>query len=89
MLDQKTIEKQKYGTRMFFLGLEIVGYFAVPAILGVFVGKFVEKKYEIDITIPLLFVTYIISWSIVAIRYRMIQKQLRKAKELDSQPKDI
>lgn len=81
-------DRQKQTTKIFILGLEILAYFSIPAVLGVFVGKWVEKKYGVDITIPLLFVTYIISWGIVAMRYRSITKQSKEKKE-DIQSKEL
>lgn len=81
-------DRQKQTTKIFMLGLEILAYFSIPAVLGVFVGKWVEKEYGINIMIPLLFGTYIISWGIVVVRYRSITKQSREKKD-DIQAKEL
>jgi hypothetical protein len=79
--NQKTQERQKYTNRLFYFSFEILGYFAVPAVVSVLVGKYLENNYEIDIIIPLLVGAYILSWIVFAARYRTLQKQRPDNKE--------
>ncbi|MBP6925578.1 MAG: hypothetical protein KBC22_00760 [Candidatus Pacebacteria bacterium] len=77
MEDKKntTLERQQYTTRLFYFSFEILAYFAVPAVLTVLLGKYLKNNHALDITIPLLFVSYIVSWIIFAVRYRSLRKQ--------------
>ncbi len=79
--NQKTQERQKYTTRLFYFSFEILGYFAVPAIISVLVGKYLENNHEIDIVIPLLIGAYILSWIVFVARYRALQKDRPDNKE--------
>lgn len=77
-MDEDKKQRQKYTNRIFFLGLEIIFYFGIPAVLGVWIGNMVDKKYNLNINIPILFATYIISWIIVFLRYKSIKKSFKK-----------
>lgn len=68
-------ENEKYSNRVFFFGFEVIAYFAVPAVLGVLLGKYLERVHDISITIPILFGTYILSWIIFIVRYRSLRKK--------------
>lgn len=67
-------QRQKYTNKFFMLGIEIIFYFGIPAFLGMLIGNYIKEKYELNLYIPILFGTYILSWAIVLIRYRSIKK---------------
>lgn len=67
-------QRQKYTNKFFTLGIEIIFYFGIPAFLGVVIGNYVKEKYGLNLDIPILFGTYIISWIIVFLRYRSIKR---------------
>ncbi len=77
-MNDKKNQRQKYTNKIFFLGLEIIVYFGLPAVFGIVLGDFLEKKYNLNANIPILFGTYIVSWVIVFFRYRNISKNFKK-----------
>ncbi len=70
-----------YSSQMFWFALELIPYFGVPAILGLFLNKKIETlypKFGIAATATIFFVTYSISWVIVVLRYRSIKRLHQK-----------
>lgn len=73
-------EKDKYITKIFWLGLQISFIFAIPAMIGLVVGKKLDVMYKTNntITIFILFFTFIFSWFLVFIKYNKLNKKLKE-----------
>jgi hypothetical protein len=72
---------QDYSTRIFLFALELIPYFALPAILGFFLQKrFVASNPDSTflITVGIFSTTYILSWAIVYLRYSSIKRKYQK-----------
>lgn len=72
---------QDYSTRVFFFALELIPYFAIPAILGIFINKKVLEVYPDTSTLAtasIFFVMYVCSWILVVMRFRSIRRQSKK-----------
>ena len=76
-------EKNKHINKIFWLGLKIALIFAVPALLGVFIGRKLDANAGTgsDITIGILVGTFILSWIITIFLYKKVSKRMR---ELDT-----
>ena len=73
-------EKDKYITKIFWLGLHISFIFAIPAVIGVFVGKEMDNIFNTGnkITTFISFLTFIFSWFLVFIKYNKLNKKLKE-----------
>jgi hypothetical protein len=72
---------EQYSTRMFLFALELIPYFGVPALVGLYVNKRILESYpetNVPVTALIFISTYICSWVLVVIRYRSIKSQLKK-----------
>ena len=78
-LEQLKAEKERWVTKIFWLGVEIAVIFAVPAAVGVWIGK----KYDNQtLTFVALLVAFFLSWAVVIMRFRRVS---RKIKSLESE----
>ncbi len=79
-IDKLKKEKDKYITKVFWLGLKIALIFAVPAIIGVFIGKRLDLYYGTGKTISyfILLFTFILSWVITIVMYNNLSKKIKK-----------
>lgn len=72
-----TPDVHRYGTRMFLFALELIPIFGIPAIIGVFLSKWVRATYPgtgTGTTVAILFVLYTLSWIVVFLRFRSLRK---------------
>lgn len=67
-------ERERWITRIFWLGLEIAVIFALPAALGAWLGTRLGGGTT---RILILVGTFILSWTIVIVRYRQTTKKLQ------------
>ena len=86
-LDELKKEKEKFTTRVFWLGLQVAFIFGIPAALGAILGTHLDKIYSTGkkITSVILFFTFIFSWIITIQRYQRINKEI---KNIDRQIKE-
>ncbi len=79
-LDELKTEKDKHITRIFWLGLEIALIFAVPAVLGVLIGKRIDAHYGLEdkFSVAFLVFTFILSWIITVVKYKTLSKKIKK-----------
>ncbi len=79
-MDQKDLHKKResYRNQFFVLGLEIIAYFAAPAVLGVFLGKKIDSVYGTDpiFLLVCLGASYVFSWTIFLWRLGRVKKGL-------------
>jgi len=73
-LQELKADRERWITRIFWLGLEIAIIFAIPAALGAWIGTRLGGG---TVRILILAGTFILSWSIVAMRYRQTTKKLK------------
>lgn len=72
-------EKEKYVMKVFYLGLKIALIFAVPAIIGVFLGRKLDNLYNTGeaITMSILAFTFILSWVITIVMYKNLNRKIK------------
>jgi len=77
-------QKEAFRTRLFFLMLEIAGLFLIPALVAVWVGKWLDSSYEFGNTgkALALLVAFVLSWVCVIVRYR---QAVREGKRIDAE----
>jgi len=82
-LDKLKKEKDKFINKVFYLGLKIALIFAIPAVVGVLVGKRLDLYFDTGkkIATTSLFITFIFSW---VRTMRIYNKLSRKIKEIES-----
>lgn len=72
---------QDYSTRIFLFGLELIPYFAIPAIVGIFINKKVIEAYPDTnslVTASIFFAMYVCSWIVVVMRFRSVRSRHKK-----------
>lgn len=81
-LDELKKEKDRYITRIFWLGLEIALIFGIPAGLAAYFGLKLDLYYDTGhkILSAFLIFAFILSWVLVILKYNRITK---KIKEID------
>lgn len=86
-LEELRAQMSKKTTGAFWLALHITLIFAIPAIIGAYVGIYFDNLYETGrgITIAILLVTFASSWAITVIKYKKVKKEL---KEIEDQIKE-
>ncbi len=67
-------KQQTYATRVFWLAFQTSFIFAIPAVVGVFAGKSLDKWFDTGsiATMIILLITFIFSWVLVLIKYRAL-----------------
>ncbi|MFM7088763.1 MAG: hypothetical protein ACKOW9_04520 [Candidatus Paceibacterota bacterium] len=80
--------KDRYVTKIFWLCLNMVVIFLVPALIAVYIGKRLQALYSHieNLTSFLLLFSFIFSWVVVFYYYRFFSKKMRA---LDEQSKQI
>jgi ATP/ADP translocase len=73
--------RDHYQTKAFWMMLEIAFVFGLPAAGAFFLGRKLDSIYGTGRTIilSLLVGAFILSWVIVIIRYRQLDRELKKA----------
>ena len=72
-------EKEDLHTKTFHLMLKILVIFGVPAIIGFFVGRYIDTRFDIrpNGSLMVLGVTFITSWLITIRMYKNISAELK------------
>lgn len=73
-LQKLTEEREKWITRIFWLGFEIALIFAIPAALGAWIGT---KLGGGNLRMGILVGTFVFSWIIVIYRYKQMTKRMQ------------
>ena len=82
--DIKNLEKKRDQamTGFFWLGLQIAFIFGIPAFIAAFIGKKLsEGSGNKNIIIISLFISFILSWSIIIYIYRKKSKNMKKIED--------
>lgn len=76
-------QKERYTTKIFYLGLKIALIFAIPAVIGVLIGKRVDAYYGTHNkwSIGILAFTFVLSWIITIVMYNNISKNIKKVED--------
>lgn len=79
-LDQLKKEKDNCINKVFWLCLEIILIFGIPAFISVYFGRKLDSLYDtgLNITFVLLFISFILSWILVIRKYLKISKKLKE-----------
>lgn len=73
-------KREVLTTRIFWTAFQTIFIFAVPAGVGAYVGKQLDGFYQTGyrFTIALLIFTFTLSWAIVIMLYRRLNKQIKE-----------
>jgi F0F1-type ATP synthase assembly protein I len=84
-------KREFYRNQFFVMGLEIIVYFALPAVLGILLGKKLDAYFGTEFVFVLisLAVAYVLSWTIFLFRLRHVKKKLAETKESLKREEDI
>ncbi|OGZ70232.1 MAG: hypothetical protein A2904_00725 [Candidatus Staskawiczbacteria bacterium RIFCSPLOWO2_01_FULL_33_9] len=79
-MDELKKERDRYITKIFWLGFQISFIFAIPAVIGVVVGRKIDYIFNTNnkITTFILFLTFIFSWFLVFVKYNKLNKKLKE-----------
>ncbi|MDD4995968.1 MAG: hypothetical protein PHW15_00620 [Patescibacteria group bacterium] len=89
-------EREKYRHRAFLMMLEIGIILALPAFAALFAGIRLDQNYKSGkfYTFSLLFLSFILSWMVIIIKYvrfnkkiKSIDKEIKELKELKEEIK--
>jgi len=82
-MDELKKQQDVYITKIFWLGLQISFIFAIPAVLGVWVGKTVDRMFGFGnyATIIALVLTFLLSWVAVILMYMRLNKKLKEVNQ--------
>jgi len=80
-------EREKYRHRAFLMMLEISVILALPAFTALFVGTHLDQSHKSGrfYTFSLLFLSFILSWVVIIIKYIRFNK---KVKDIDEKIKE-
>lgn len=86
-IDELKKTKDRYITKIFYLGLKIALIFAIPAVIAVLLGKRIDASYGHDKKFSIIFLAFafVLSWWITISMYR---KLARKIKAIENQIKE-
>lgn len=81
-------ERERYRQKAFFMMLEVGAIIALPAIVALFLGKYLDRNNQTEktYTLILLFASFILSWAVIIRKYIIFSK---KAKEVDEKIKKL
>lgn len=82
-------KRDKYVHRIFYLMLQILVIFGVPAAIAYFLGAWLDARLETGsktLQFTSLGVAFVTSWVITIMKYRKIDKELKR---LDKEIKDL
>jgi hypothetical protein len=97
-MEHKTIEqkKEELTHKTFLLMFRILIIFGIPAIVGFFIGKYLDTTYDIRPygTLGILLTTFLFSWLLTIRMYINIRKEFKvleaeEEKEIKRRQKDI
>lgn len=73
----------KVTTKFFKASLINIPLFAVPAFTALFLGKFLDQKFQTNktITLVLLFIAFTSSWVLVFLNNKKITKEYRQVRK--------
>jgi uncharacterized membrane protein (DUF485 family) len=76
-------EYHEVTTKMFRTSLVNIPLFAVPAFAALFLGKYLDGRFETGktITVVLIFIAFSLSWVLVLKRTRKMNKEYREVRE--------
>jgi len=80
------VKRDKIITGFFWLALKIAFIFGIPAFIGAYLGRKIDKANESGFTFTVIFlvVAFIVSWVFVYFEYKKISK---KTKEIEDKIK--
>ena len=80
-----SVEKRREALthKTFILSLSVLGIFGVPAIIGFFVGRWVDVSYGVRPygSMAVLAVTFLFSWVLIIRLYLKLTKEFAKIRE--------
>lgn len=90
-LKQLEQKRDAFTTRIFWLMFEMVFIFGIPAIIAVYLAKKLSAHTEMNLSAIFLFVSFVLSWFIVGVKYKKqtkilndLNEQIKVARELEN-----
>lgn len=76
-------KRESLSNKTFLLALSLIGIFGVPAIIGFFVGRWVDSTYDMRPygSMAVLAVTLIFSWILVIRMYLKLTNEYKRIRE--------
>lgn len=91
-MNLKELEQKRdaYTTRIFWLMFEMIFIFGIPAIIAVYLAKKLSAHTEMNLGAIFLFISFVLSWLIVGVKYKKqtkilndLSEQIKVARELE------
>ncbi len=81
-------KRENYRHRAFLMMLEIGVIVALPAFIALFAGKYLDQGHKSGrfYTFSLLFLAFVLSWTVIIIKYVRFNK---KVKKIDKEIKEL
>lgn len=92
-MNLKELEQKRdaFTTRIFWLMFEMIFIFGIPAVIAVYLAKQFSSKTEMNLSAIFLFVSFVLSWFIVGMKYKKqtkilndLNEQIKVARELEA-----
>jgi len=84
-LEELKQKKERQINGFFILMIEIAFIFAIPALVAVWGGKYLDKNETGSYTISFLVLSFVFSWIIIILLYKKKTRELRKTEDLIQQ----
>ncbi len=92
-MNLKELEQKRdaFTTRIFWLMFEMIFIFGIPAVIAVYLAKQFSAQTEMNLSAIFLFVSFVLSWFIVGMKYKKqtkilndLNEQIKVARELEN-----
>lgn len=82
-------ERASLNYKMWLIMIKIAFIFGIPAGIGYFIGKYLDERFAMrpNGTLIVLFVTFILSWTMTVLEYKKIARQFKELDEKEEQEK--
>ena len=83
-------KRHRISDRIYYLMVEIAFIFAVPAFGGLWVGRYMDARFNTGrlYTGVVLVITFVLSWILVIARYRRVTRALKNVEDEIKQVRD-
>lgn len=79
-VDELKKQKERYVNKIFFLCIEMIYVFLIPAVIAAFAGVSLDNIYSTGrkITVVFLAISFIFSWTLIIVKYIKLNKELKE-----------
>lgn len=88
-MEESKNQNEIRADKTFALAGQTIFIFALPAIVGAFVGRKIDATFQTGyiITIIILCATFILSWAVIILKYITLSKNIKKSEGLTTKEK--